>query len=63
MIDEVTSGKTRAYIELKKCKKNIHLQYEEGSYRDLSPGYEGNHNIDSKSFENVVYVRRWRKML
>lgn len=53
----------RPFIEMSRCRKNIHLHYSEGIYRDLSPGYEGNHNIDSKSYDTGISIRRWRKML
>ena len=53
----------KAIIHLSSCSKSIYLKYNEGVYRDLSPGYERNHNIDQKYYENNVLVRRWKKML
>jgi hypothetical protein len=34
-----------------------------GSYKDLSPGYQKNHNIDMKvkaDHSNIVVLRRWK---
>jgi len=55
--------RVKAIIQIHECNKNIRLQYKEGFYRDLSPGYERNNNIDQKYYENSILIRRWRKML
>jgi hypothetical protein len=63
MMTESDTKKVKALIDTHDCNKNIHLQYNEGVYRDLSPGYERNNNIDQKYYENKVLLRRWRKMI
>ena len=55
--------RVKGYIQIYDCNNSIRLQYNEGVYRDLSPGYERNNNIDQKYYENNIFMRRWRKML
>jgi hypothetical protein len=63
MIEKVTNCHVKAYIELDKCRQKFNLKFNPGIYRDLSPGFEGNHNIDSRSYDSAVSIRRWRKMI
>ena len=43
--------------------EGISITYKEGIYKDLSPGYEKNHNISQTFYDQKPYiVRRWKEM-
>lgn len=63
MAERVKNCHVKAYIELGKCNDNVCLKFNPGVYRDLSPGYEGNHNIDTRLNDSAVSIRRWKKMI
>lgn len=51
-------------IECSKRVSSIAIHHKKGFYKDLSPGYQKNHNIDMKSKPNdninFISLRRWK---
>ena len=45
MLEETNCKKVDGYIHIDGIP-DFFMEFREGIYRDLSPGYEGNHNID-----------------
>ena len=61
MLEETNCKKIDGYIHIEGLP-DIYMDFREGIYRDLSPGYEGNHNIDDSYFSRRIVIRRWKKM-
>lgn len=39
------------------------INYKEGTYKDLSPGYERNHNLPVDFYQKKPFIlRKWREM-
>jgi hypothetical protein len=51
-------------VEYMGRKSPIKIHHNRGSYKDLSPGYQKNHNIDMKvkssDSTNFICLRRWK---
>ena len=42
--------------------KKVTIQFKQGSYKNLSPGYDGNHNLNLYMKEGVSVLRRWKEV-
>lgn len=63
--EHIVKGILELRVLSQKRVSPIEIKHKKGTYKDLSPGYQKNHNIDMKlkttdNAMNFICLRRWK---